>query len=83
MAWSGDMMVELWSIAVVSRDARVLLNRASGVSDAARPPAGLRRELRLRYARENIGEFLHGAQYGVSQKGRGYRRSEGPLSLAG
>ena len=35
-----------------------------------RAPSAQSRDLRLRYVREDVGEFLHGAHCGVSQPGR-------------
>ena len=46
-------------------------------SDTAGPPSAQSRDLRLRYVREDVGEFLHGAHCGDFQPGRGDRWSEG------
>ena len=61
-AWNAEKEMVQWS--------RI---RKPSVSDGEERPPGRFRELRLRYVREDVGEFLHGALSGVSQADRGDR----------
>ena len=79
--WRCDQLVQF--LASSLPDQCIALERQQGKSDAAGPPFARFRDLRLRYVRVDVGEFLHGAHCGVSQPGRGDPWSEGPASLAG